>query len=366
MSSRPPLPHEDLEHVYSHTQPLWEELRGQNIFVTGGTGFFGRWLVETFAHVNRRLKLQSTMVVLTRNAGAFRESAPHLARDPAIRFAVGDVRTLEAGEIRSQLGSGAPQKFAAVIHAATEASAKLNAENPLLMVDTIVQGTRAALEFAVAMKADNFLLTSSGAVYGPQPTEITHLPEDYAGAPDCLKTASAYGEGKRLAELFCAIYSAQYGLRTKIARCFAFVGPHLPLDSHFAIGNFIRDALCGKPIRVGGDGTPRRSYLYAADLAIWLWTILLKGKSGYPYNVGSRRDLSIAEVAQTVNIALGGKGGVSIVQTPTPGIPTQRYVPDPERAGKELKLCEWVPLESAICRTAEWHRLGTPGLSSGG
>jgi nucleoside-diphosphate-sugar epimerase len=331
----------DLQRVLEHTTGLWEELRDARIFVTGGTGFFGCWLLESFAYAREQLRLSATVTVLTRSPEAFRAKAPHLAGHPAVHVLAGDVRSFPFPK----------ERFTHVIHAATDASASLNRDHPLAMLDTIVEGTRHTLDFALACGAQRFLLTSSGAVYGAQPSEITHVPETYGGGPDPNHPKWTYGEGKRLAELLCAIYHKQFGLECVIARCFAFAGPYLPLDIHYAIGNFIRDALRGGPVRVGGDGTPYRSYLYAADLAVWLWTILLRGVPCRPYNVGGERDLTIAELAHVVAATLGVPGNVKIAKTPLPGAPPERYVPSTKRAREELSLRETVELEEAIRST---------------
>ncbi len=336
----------DLDHVLDHTRDLWNELRGQRIFITGGTGFFGCWLLESFAWANDRLGLNATTLVLTRNLDAFRKKTPHLADHKAIQFHIGDIRSYEF-----PTGS-----FSHIIHAATESSATLNAESPLIMFDTIVEGTRRTLEFARQCGTRKFLLTSSGAVYGKQPPGMTHIPEEYQGAPDPNDPRSAYGEGKRSAELLCAIGARQHGIEAKIARCFAFVGPYLPLDIHYAIGNFIRDGLNGGPIVVLGDGTPRRSYLYAADLAIWLWTVLFKGQSCRPYNVGSDESISIAEVAQSVARAFSPQLRVEIKGEAHPENPSECYVPLIIRAKSELQLDSWISPETGIASSIRFLR----------
>lgn len=335
----------DLDHILAHTKGLWEELRDQRIFITGGTGFFGCWLLESFTWANEKLGLNAMALVLTRDLNAFKKKAPHLASHPAIQFQLGDVSSFKFQE----------GNFSHVIHAATEASAKLNEEKPLLMLDMIIQGTKHTLEFAQHCKAKKVMLTSSGAVYGKQPYDITHITEDYVGAPDPMAPRSAYGEGKRMAELLCTVYANKYGIETKIARCFAFVGPYLPLDTHFAIGNFIRDGLKGGPIQVNGDGTPYRSYLYTADLVIWLWTILFRGKSCYPYNVGSQVHLEISSLANTVARLLQPQVEVIIAQKPLYGRPSERYVPATKRALSDLGLRQIIDLPSAIKRTVAWH-----------
>lgn len=330
----------DLDFVLARTESLWEEVRGKRIFITGGTGFFGRWLLESFAHANDALQLCAEAWVLTRNRDSFQIRAPHLATHPAIRFHDGDVRDF-------RFPDGA---FSHVIHAATEASARLNTEEPLLMFETIVRGTWRVLDFAVRAGAGKFLLTSSGAVYGRQPSSLSHIPEDYRGAPDPLDPASAYGAGKRTAELLCTLYATRHGLETRIARCFAFVGPFLPVDRHYAVGNFLRDALGGGPVVVSGDGSARRSYLYAADLTVWLWTILFRGPSCAVYNVGSDRDISIEELAAMVAECAGG-GPVVIQGTRGERTETERYVPDVSRARTRLGLDLTTDLRDAVCRT---------------
>jgi nucleoside-diphosphate-sugar epimerase len=333
----------DLDNILARTEPLWEELRGQRILITGATGFFGCWLLESFAWANRRLNLNARAVGLSRHPAVLAEKAPHLAQDPAIALHAADVR----------YGDFPRGTFSHVIHAATEASSQLNTESPLVMFDTIVEGTRRALQFSIASSVNRFLFISSGAVYGTQPPQLAHLSESFEGGPDPLNPASAYGEGKRAAELLCSL-AASPRFAPTVARCFAFVGPYMQLDAHFAIGNFIADRLHHRPIRVQGDGSPVRSYLYASDLMIWLWTILFQGQSLRAYNVGSEEALNIASLAREVAAALPPEIDVAIASTATAGVPVHCYVPCTARAREELGLRAEVPLREAIRRTHAW------------
>ena len=339
------LPKEDLEHVLSHTRPRWEHLRGGRIFVTGATGFFGIWLLESFAFANKSLDLGAKLVGLSRNPDSFYAKVPHLAQESSIALHRGDVREFDFPQ-----GS-----FTHVIHAGTTSSAPVP---PSEMLDTIIRGTKRTLEFAVSAGAKRFLFVSSGAVYGKQPPEMIHFHETYLGSPDPMDPNSAYGEGKRVGELLCAIAHQEHGLETTIARCFAFVGPHLPLDAHFAIGNFIRDAMNGEPLKVK-DGTPYRSYLYAADLAIWLWTILFQGKAGHPYNVGSDREITIESLARTVASAESGSVAVQPLSL-SHSAHAYRYVPSVRFTHSSLDLNVSIPLVEGIQRTIAWCKEQAP------
>lgn len=335
---------EDVEHILTLTPALWEPLRGQSVFITGGTGFVGTWLVESFVGANERLGLRANAVLLTRSSETFRTKAPHLADHPSIRLFQGDFDSFEFPE-------GA---FSFVIHAATERYSEPTPEHPTFTFEKDIQGTRRVLDFARSHGTKRLLFTSSGAIYGRQPPDMTHIPEDYAGAPSPTDVNSAYGQAKRVSEWLCAMYARQCGFAALIARLFAFVGPHLPLDAHFAVGNFIRDVIAGGPVRIGGDGTPYRSYLYAADLAIWLWTILLRGESAGAYNVGSGEAVTIAELARLVVEATAPGTKIEVAHRPVPGARAARYVPSVERADRELGLRPVISLAEGVRRTHKW------------
>jgi nucleoside-diphosphate-sugar epimerase len=334
----------DLDHILDHTRDLWEDLRGERIFITGGTGFFGCWLLESFTWANEKLGLGAKTVALTRNPHAFMTKSPHLAGHVSVTLLQGDMCT-------SKFPTGT---FSHIIHAATETNIQSTPVDPREIFNLNIKGTQRILELANRCGAHKFLFTSSGAVYGKQPSEMTHIPEEYNGAPETTDTSTAYGQCKRASEFLCAAAGSS-GLQAKIARCFAFVGPQLPLNGNYAVGNFIRDGLQGKSIHINGDGTPYRSYLYAADLAIWLWTILFEGKHARPYNVGSDAELTIAQLAVEVKKTIAPQLQIEIAKHPTPDQQVQRYVPSIQRARNELGLDVQIGLVEAIRRTADFY-----------
>ncbi|MES2962982.1 MAG: NAD-dependent epimerase/dehydratase family protein [Bdellovibrionota bacterium] len=329
-----PLPLADLEHVLEHSQASWVAHRNARIFLTGGTGFFGKWLCASFAHANRELGLGATLTVLTRDPS---KTMPF----PSVEYVQGDVRSF----------SLPVSNFTHVIHAATPVEMMGNPERALEILDVCYSGTASTLEIARSSKART-LLVSSGGIYGP--THLDRIPETYCGGPDSASLAAAYNEGKRIAETLLHIQGEVNGLDHSIARCFAFVGPHLPLEGSFAAGQFMKSALESRPIEISGSGLSSRSYLHTADLTIWLWTILFEGKKGSVFNVGSDEPVTITE--------LGAKIARLAGQTPPlpqnrPGTDS-RYIPDITKAKTELGLQVRIPLDRALERTFDWLKAG--------
>ena len=278
---------------------------------------------------------------------AFSKQYPHLYQQSSLDYIEGDVRDFVFP----------PGNFSHVIHAATDTHHSIHS---LALLDTLIQGTQHTLEFARHCQAEKFLLISSGAVYGKQPAHIAKLSETDLCEINPLDPSAGYAIGKLTSEQLASQYGKQYNMDIKMARCFAFVGPYLPLDKHFAIGNFIRDGLNGGPICVKSDGTNERSYLYASELMIWLWTILFSGKKMQVYNVGSDQVYSIAEVADKVAEHFHSNMEVIIQMSPSYAKPVERYLPDIRRIKEEFGLTPKVDLDTAIELTKSWylHRIG--------
>ena len=331
------IPPRDLEHILRHAQADFELLRGKKLFITGGTGFFGKWLLAGLLTANEELGLGLHLTVLSRNPEAFQRQFPEVDTE-ALRFLNGHVADMPLENHR----------FDYLLHAAADTTAFTSEADERERSRAIVEGTRRMLELAQRSRARRMLNVSSGAVYGI-----------FSGQPDGAKEddysiahpLNPYAEAKREAERLCAESDVDF----VTARAFAFLGPYLPLNAHFAAGNFLRDGLRGGPILVRGDGTAMRSYLYPADLVVWLLRILISGTRGRAYNAGSDEAVTTAQLARLIAEAVEPKAEVVIQSVQAQG-PQNIYLPNISRAREELHLDVTIPLREAIARTLAFLR----------
>jgi nucleoside-diphosphate-sugar epimerase len=339
--SRSGLDDGELAQLIRSLEPQLRALVGASILVTGATGWFGTWLLDVFCAADVEFRLGIKIAAVSRDPARFLDRFHRFTDDPRITWIKSDVRQLEP-----TIGI-----FSHVIHAATDTSIGAGELDALRLFETITDGTRCTLA-AAGTRCKSFLFISSGAVYGPARPNCSRFTEREPIGPDPSLATSGYAEGKRAAEQACAI-AAGMGLPIRIARCFAFVGPHMPFNRHFAIGNFIADAVNGRAIRIKSDGHPQRSYLYMSDLVRALIAILVQGDVCRPYNVGSDAAITIEQLAHRVDRVVGGRG-VRIDGAKSD--PSDRYVPDTTRLRTELGWEPEVSLDAAIARTAAWYR----------
>jgi nucleoside-diphosphate-sugar epimerase len=317
-------------------------LSGQHLLLTGCTGFFGKWLLAMLAELNRK-GAAVRVTAVSRSPARFLRECPEYANVDWIHWLEADVRSLD----RQLVGA----RFDGVIHGATDTLAGGQAD-ALRLYDTIINGARSVLELAARSGAKRVLFTGSGAQYGAIEWGCPVL-ESSLGACDSTQAASAYAEGKRAQETLAAIYAQRHGLEVVFTRCFAFSGPGLAMDAHFAIGNFVRDALRCNALSLNSSGTAMRSYLHGADLAGWLLVLLLRGASGQAYNVGSDKALSIADLAHRVVACLAPGKPVRILGQDGIAQARSYYVPDISKA-RALGLDDWTTLEQSITSMGQW------------
>jgi nucleoside-diphosphate-sugar epimerase len=320
------------------TDPLWQRLANSRLFITGGTGLFGHWILDSLTDANKRLNLKIDAIVLTRNPDGVRAKIPSL--DERIHFVKGDVANFDLPS----------ETFDFILHmATTSAEETFLGASQTQKLSMLFEGTQRILALAKSANAKRILFTSSGAVYGSQVCD--HVEETALAHIEPLKAESGLALGKGVAEFLLNQASNTSDLEVVIARCFSFIGPGMPMNLHYAIGNFIQSALKGLPIVIKGDGTAIRSYMFMGDLVWWLLKLLLDGKSGEAYNVGSDEEISILNLAKRVAL-LSRQSPEIIVEGQTAysvGVPVRNiYVPCIKKASLNLDLKLLIGLNSSI------------------
>ncbi len=333
---------QDLDAALERTRDLWSELTGCRLLLTGATGFIGTLLLESVAHARARAGVDVGVVALVRNLDRLHVRRPWTRTAAWLEIVQGDARSFAVPAGTLDLA----------IHAASTGSPAELAADPAGIAHLVVEGSRHVRDVAGAAGARRLLHLSSGSVYGPHHAPAPPIVEEDQGQPQGSDRASRLARAKREAEQALLAPGASDALDIVIARGFALCGPWLPTDYAFAFGNFVGAAVRGEPIRVSGDGTPVRSYLYASDLIVWLWTLLLRGRHARPYNVGSEHPISIGDLARRVAAQCGG--AVEMGASPVSGTAADWYVPSTARARTELGLRETVPIGPAIARTVRW------------
>ena len=308
---------------------ITEKLSGKKILITGATGFVGKNLCELLVGLNSKLKYKIEITGLARNPVLF----------PGVKFLQHDMLNPLDFDF----------DFDFIIHAATPVVKVEESDQKTL--DIIVKGTQNILEFAKKSNCSNFLFISSGSVYGDISESLGLIPETYHPASP-LK--SAYAIGKELSESMCLEFQKNNKIILNIARCFAFSGKYLPLNAHFALGNFIRDALAGRSIHIKGDGSAIRSYMDADDMVYWLLTILLHDKNDI-FNVGSDQGISIKDLAFKVASLYSGLD-VIIEGESSESLKKNIYVPSISKAWDILGLKLETSIESSLKKMIEFNR----------
>lgn len=324
---------------------MLDELKNQKVLVAGGTGFIGSWIAEFVTYLNDVHQFNTSLVILARNTDSFIAEKNHLATRSDIQFISKDIRNINE----------LPQDISYIIHAAASPDNRNHVSNPIETIATITKGTDNLIDSAFNLpNLKKFLYLSSGQVYGKNASNIGLISESDFGSLDCNKITAIYPEAKRLAEATCCAYASQYKLPIVIARPFSFIGPYQSLSKPWAINNFINDALNNKTIRIVGNGEPVRSFMYPADLVVWILKILISGKINTAYNVGSPLGISLKDAAEKIVQIAQKNVNIDIKFN---NFDIYRFVPDITLCENELGLKINYNVENTLERSIAWFKL---------
>ena len=334
----------DLNFIFNKCKNEFNLLSNKSLLVTGGTGFFGKWFLDLIFYTNKNYNTNILTTLITRNENKFFLDNPHQKNNKFLNIIETDILDLKS--INHQ--------FDFLLHmAATSAKETFNGETDTNKTKTLFNGAKNIMNIAIHNNISKILFTSSGVVYGSSSKDM----KDESDINDSLDLEKRNGlaKGKMLAENIISNMSTENNINFKIARCFSFVGPYLPLDMHYAIGNFINDAIFKENIIINGNGSPYRSYLYITDTLVWLLKLLVGNAEGI-FNVGSERRIQIIELANMVKDIIAPTKKVIIQEKEMHEGNFKRniYLPNTEKIRESLGVKEWTSLEDAISKTAKF------------
>ena len=318
------------------------KLRGASICVLGGTGFIGTWLISTLNQLDRDHGLRIEITVYTRDI------PKALLKYPRELYNRVSLKEFDFLNGTCDLGF-----FDYIINGATPTTSKPGINTEDLYFHPTMNAIKSIIATAQSKQnSPKVLNLSSGAVYGSQPLDVSHRPEGLADQPG---GADFYQQAKYQSE--CELFTPE-ALQVLVPispRLFAFYGPGLPINQHFAIGNFIRDGLAGGPIRILGNPNTRRSYMYPTDLVGWLLKSMVNPKVGH-FNIGSEESISMAELASLISEMTSRKG----IEFSNPEIAPSNYVPSTKLFRAEYDVKEMVPLSEGLLNWKSWLTRNSP------
>jgi len=317
-------------------------LKGKTVLLTGGTGFFGIWFLTCLVIIKKKIGNDLRIITISRSPENFVSNVRDKKILKSIEIIKGDIREIELDNL----------KVTHLVHmATTNATETFRGEDQLAKIELLFEGTKNILK-QCGPTLEKVLFTSSGVAYGINKNNRVSE-DDYTG-PNTIDIGSALGIGKLTAEYLVAYFAKKYGYKYSIARCFSFAGQFLPLDLHYAVGNFINNLLNNKNIQVKGDGQDMRSYLYIGDAMAWLIKLLDEPKNGI-YNVGSEFEIKIEDLARKI---AAYKPGVSVfierVANQDGNFKRASYIPVTDKIKSEYPhLMEWTLLDDIVKKMLE-------------
>lgn len=339
------LPQNDLDNISKSLFKFKDLFENKSFLITGGTGFIGKWLIAGLMKISDDYDLNIFITILTRDKNAFIKSHNGLLDNPKLNFIERDIRNLDNPFDKEN-------EFDFIVLGANDATYDFSLDL-FSLTDTLINGTYKLLKNTVSDKTKSILHLSSGAVYGDITKCNKGVSENKKSNFDLTNKGSMYGVTKALVESILNEFGNQNNINIINARCFAFVGPYLPLDRHFAIGNFIKNCLNKNDIVVNGDGSPVRSYMYASDMACSILGCLTIDESIY-INIGSDKPVSIKELAEKISKISSTKMHIKQRNLNHPE-KSNFYIPDIELLNS-YNFCEFVDLDSSILRTINFYK----------